>query len=85
MEYAKIPPHLMQSGPERPWKDDSRADYVIVAGGVVCYGAHALGFHTVGFFLDGLVVWGVVWWAFNLIRSCAHRLKHIEELLARRS
>ena len=75
---------FLSTPPVPVWKDDGRMSWLIGGSGIIALALHAAGMHSIAVYVDAIAIWSVFWWVCQLIRSCAYRLKHIEELLGRR-
>lgn len=81
---AKIPPSMLAERNEA-WKDDQRMAMLFVVFGVaVPFLLFAMEQPIYAYAVASLAWAALVIWGFGILRACAYRLKHIEELLGRR-
>ena len=80
---GKLPPAHLRN--PKPWKDDQRLAMLFVVFGVAAPILFVALDKMVFAYAVASLAWGVMFiWGFGLLRACAYRLHHIEELLARR-
>lgn len=81
---AKVPPSMLAVRNEA-WKDDQRMAMLFVVFGVaVPFLLFAMDQPIYAYAVASLAWAALVIWGFGILRACAYRLKHIEELLGRR-